>query len=88
VTESPFTPTAADVPSALLLTDREAARLCGLSRSTWHRLRAAGKLPAAVKLGRSCRWRRDELVRWINAACPDARTWTAMQASGRRLRVS
>jgi excisionase family DNA binding protein len=74
------------LPDALLLTDRQAAALCGLGRSTWHRLRAAGKLPPAVHIGRPCRWRRDELLEWIGAGCPDGRTWTAMRAT-RRLRA-
>ena len=55
--------------------------LPGVCRATWHRLRAAGKLPAPVKLGRALRWRRDEIVAWINANCPDAETWAAMQAA-------
>jgi excisionase family DNA binding protein len=75
---------AAVLPDALLLTDRQAAALCGLGRSTWHRLRAAGKLPLAVRLGRALRWRRQEIEAWISAGCPDARTWTAMTAAHRR----
>jgi len=79
----------ADTPNALLIPDTVAAGLAGVSRSTWARLRAAGKLPPAVKLGRACRWRRREIEEWIAAACPDARTWAAMQAAeGRRLKVS
>jgi excisionase family DNA binding protein len=72
----------------LLITDIESAALAGISRATWHRLRAAGKLPPAVKMGRSVRWRRADVVGWIEAGCPDARTWEAMQASnGRRLKI-
>lgn len=74
---------------ALLITDIEGARLAGISRSTWHRLRAAGKLgPLPIRLGRSLRWRQSEVSAWIDAGCPDARTWTAMTAQKRRLRVS
>jgi excisionase family DNA binding protein len=69
---------------ALLLADKAAAAMAGVSRATWHRLRAAGKLPPAVRLGRAVRWRRDELVAWIEAGCPDGRTWAALQASGCR----
>jgi len=71
---------------ALLVTDREAAALCGLGRSTWHRLHAAGKTPAAVKLGRSVRWNRAELESWIAAGCPPRREWEALNASRKRLR--
>jgi prophage regulatory protein len=71
----------------LLIADTAAAALCGVSRATWHRLRAAGKLPPAVRLGRACRWRRDELLVWIDEGCPDARAWAALKATSKRLRV-
>ena len=80
-------PATAPAVEALLLTDREAAALCGLGRSTWRRLQAAGKVPPPVKLGRSCRYRKSELLAWIDAGCPDAKTWAALRATGKRLRV-
>jgi predicted DNA-binding transcriptional regulator AlpA len=72
--------------SALLIDDRAAATLAGISRSTFHVLRAGGKVgPQAIRLGRAVRYRRDEIVSWIQAGCPDAATWAAMQAAaGRR----
>lgn len=70
----------------LLIPDTAAAGLCGLGRSTWHRLRASGKVPAPVKIGRSCRWNRAELLAWIESGCPDAGTWAALRAT-KRLRV-
>jgi predicted DNA-binding transcriptional regulator AlpA len=80
-----------DTPAAqaLLIPGTEAARLAGISRSSWQRLRVRGQLPAAVRLGRAVRWRADEIRGWIAAGCPDGATWAATQAaSGRRLRVS
>jgi predicted DNA-binding transcriptional regulator AlpA len=79
--------------TALLIDDRTAAALAGVSRSTWHVLRAAGRVPPCVLMGIGRRkivhWRRAEIVAWIDMDCPDAQTWAAMQASaGRRLRVS
>jgi predicted DNA-binding transcriptional regulator AlpA len=71
-------------PTALLLADTEAAALAGVSRATWHRLRAAGKLPPPVKLGRCVRWSRAELVTWIDAGCPPAPMWSELQAQARR----
>lgn len=72
-------------PEPLLIPDTAAAALAGVSRATWQRLRAAGKLPPSVHLGRKVLWRRAEVVAWIEASCPDARTWAAVQASaGRR----
>lgn len=74
-----------DTPPALLIPDREAAAMAGIGRATWHRLRAAGKIgPAAVRLGRAVRYRRDEVAEWIRAGCCDALTWKAMQAAERR----
>ena len=69
----------------LLIQDATAASMAGISRATWHRLRAAGKLPPSVQLGRAVRWRRAEIEAWIAVGCPDGRTWAAMQAAaGRR----
>lgn len=70
---------------ALLIPDVAAAALCGCSRSHWHSLAAAGKVPPSVKLGRKRLWRRREIEEWIAAGCPDGRTWAAIQAAaGRR----
>ena len=78
-----------DTPEPLLIPDTAAAALAGISRAHWQRLRTMGKLPPAVRLGRKVLWRRFEVVAWIDAGCPDARTWAAIQAAaGRRMRVS
>ena len=76
-----------DTLDARLIPDTAAAALAGVSRATWQRLRSAGKLPPAIRLGRKVLWRREEIIAWIAAGCPDGRTWAAMQASGRRLRA-
>jgi predicted DNA-binding transcriptional regulator AlpA len=81
-------PTNIDQVDVLLIPDTEAAALAGVCRATWHRLRVAGKVPAGIKLGRAVRWNKIELVAWIEAKCPDRRTWEAIQAQGRRLQVS
>lgn len=80
---------ASDQTDPLLIPDTAAATLAGVSRATWHRLRASGKVPPAVKLGRACRWRRLDIEEWVRCGCPDAQTWGAMKAAaGRRLKVS
>ena len=71
---------------SLLIPDTVAAALAGIGRSTWWRLHAAGKTPAAIKMGRSVRWNRAEIVAWIEAGCPDRRTWQAMRKAGRAFR--
>jgi predicted DNA-binding transcriptional regulator AlpA len=73
-------PAETPVPTSILIPDTEAARLCGIGRATWHRLRAAGKVgPQAVRLGRAVRYRRNEVEAWAAAGCPDAPTWAAMR---------
>jgi predicted DNA-binding transcriptional regulator AlpA len=73
----------------LLISDRQAAALLGISRAHFHRLRAAGKVgPEPIPLGRCRRWERDALVRWVSIGkCCDAETWRAMEAQRRRLRA-
>jgi len=59
----------------LLLRACEAARLCGISLPSWWRLVAAAKVPAAIKIGHSTRWRAEELRRWVTAGCPSREEW-------------
>jgi predicted DNA-binding transcriptional regulator AlpA len=74
-------PPAAPEP-ALLLPAAQAARLCGVSPATWHRMVAAGRAPAPVRLSPGCvRWRRAELLGWTEAGCPDRRSWEALHAT-------
>lgn len=37
---------------------------------------ASGKLPKPVRIGRSVRWRREELRDWIQEGCPRRREWS------------
>ena len=71
-------------PEPLLIADTAAAALLGISRAHLHRLRAAGKFPEAIHLGRKLLFDRAELTAWAAAKCPDLTTWRAMQAAGRR----
>jgi prophage regulatory protein len=65
---------------ALLLRARQAAQVSGVSLATWHRLVAAGRTPAPVRLSAGCvRWRAEDLRQWIALGCPDRRAWEAMQ---------
>jgi len=59
----------------LLLDAKEAARLCGVSRSLWFRLHSSGRCPLPVRLGRRTLWRRAELVRWVESGCPERLKW-------------
>ncbi|MCD8141155.1 MAG: helix-turn-helix domain-containing protein [Planctomycetaceae bacterium] len=64
----------------LLMDANGAAALCGVSRSTWFKLAATGKLPRPIKLGRVTRWNREELQAWIAAGCPAREKWDNIRA--------
>jgi predicted DNA-binding transcriptional regulator AlpA len=68
--------------TALLLSAAESAELLGMSRASFWALHASGRVPLPVRLGaRMTRWRRDELLRWVEAGCPARLRWQA-QARG------
>lgn len=68
--------------TVLLLDAREASRMLGVSRSTWLSLRAAGRTPRPVRIGRRTLWRIDELKAWVDAGCPPLHRWEQI-AKGR-----
>ena len=74
-------PTAAPAPPPLLVRAPEAAHLCGVSEASWHRLRAAGRTPAPLRLGGSVVWRMEELREWCEAGCPARREWETRRAA-------
>lgn len=58
-----------------LMSARDLGEVLRISvRSVW-RLNASGKLPRPVRIGRSVRWRRCDIDRWIELGCPDRRTF-------------
>lgn len=59
----------------LLLDDRQACRVHGVSRATWWKLHAQGRIPLPVRLGRRTLWRRKELECWVDASCPPRANW-------------
>jgi predicted DNA-binding transcriptional regulator AlpA len=66
----------------LLVDARQAAALCGVSPATWWRWDAAGRIPAAVRIGSGVvRWRRAELESWTAAGCPPRMEWEALRAA-------
>ena len=52
----------------LLLTDREVAAIINTSRTSVWRYYNEGLLPAPIKIGKSARWRSDEIMKCIAAA--------------------
>ena len=66
-------PVDAPQAEALLLTADAVAKLLSVSRLSVWRWRSAGKLPQPIKVGRTVRWRRAEIIAWIDAGCPNCR---------------
>jgi predicted DNA-binding transcriptional regulator AlpA len=54
----------------LLLDIRELAIHLRWSIRSVRRAEAAGLLPCPVRVGGSVRWRREEILRWVEAGCP------------------
>ncbi len=67
------------LPSSILLRPHQAATLCNTSPRTWRSWNASGKIPRAIRLGRSTFWHRKELEDWAAAGCPDRVVWESMQ---------
>jgi predicted DNA-binding transcriptional regulator AlpA len=60
-----------------LLTDAAGvAKLLGISKRHVQALDSSGRLgPMGISLGRSRRWRVDEIRRWCQAGCPARSRW-------------
>lgn len=54
----------------LMMTADEIATCLGISSRTVWRLKAKGDLPKPVKLGRAVRWRKSDILQWIEQGCP------------------
>jgi predicted DNA-binding transcriptional regulator AlpA len=64
----------------------DSSDLCHVLRcsiATLHRLKAANKVPKALRLGGQLRWNAEEVQAWVRAGMPDGRTWAAMRAAER-----
>ena len=70
-------------PQPLLVGVTEAARLLGISRSTFYGLDAAGQIPVGVRLGRRRLWSVAELGDWVDAGCPARERWKEFQEVSR-----
>jgi excisionase family DNA binding protein len=72
------------LPDRLLIDADELARLLGVSVRHVRRMDAGGEIPRAVRLGRSVRWRRDEIIAWIVAGVPDRDRWETLRRLSRK----
>jgi len=66
-------------PECLVLSAAEVAKLLGISERHLWACHASGKLgPRPIALGRSKRWRVDELHAWVAAGAPARDRWDEM----------
>lgn len=70
-----------DASRALTASALQAARICGVSESTWWKLHAARRIPAPVKIGRATRWVIPEIHRWLEAGAPARDAWDRQRRS-------
>jgi len=66
------------MPENFLVSASEAARLVGLSRSSFYQAYSCGAIgPVGVRIGglRKTLFDVDELRRWVSAGCPPRREW-------------
>lgn len=67
----------------LLITDKEVAKLLGISsRHVWS-LNSTNQLPEPVTLGRTTRWSLQELRDWVYEGCPSRLVWLNLKNSRR-----
>jgi len=72
------------LPQALLVDAAEAARLLGISRTTFFGQLASGRIgPRPIRIGRCLRFSREEMERWCGAGCPPRSVWEARQEARR-----
>jgi prophage regulatory protein len=67
----------------LLVDINDLSRLLQRSVASLHRDELAGRLPAGLKIGRSKRWRYDEVKAWIEAGAPGRQVWEAMRTGSK-----
>ncbi len=53
-----------------LLNAKQVAGMLNVSQRTLYRLKDGNQLPKEVELGSSVRWRRREVIQWIDQGCP------------------
>ena len=57
-----------------LITAMQVSQIIGVSKRTVWRMLSAGQLIKPIRIGSNTRWRREELLDWIDAGCPSATT--------------
>lgn len=66
----------------LALPAGDVAKLLGISKRHLAALNASGRLPRPIRLGRSVRWRTDEIREWLASGAPARDRWEALKKAG------
>jgi predicted DNA-binding transcriptional regulator AlpA len=68
-------------PEPELVPVKVAARMCGMSTASWVRKSASLLTPAPIRIGGGgmVRYRRAELLAWIEHGCPERKRWEAIR---------
>ncbi len=64
------------------------AQLLELSTRQVRRLDVTGKIPQPHKIGRSVRWRRSEILAWLEAGMPEREDWEIIKRETRNSKPS
>ena len=67
-----------DRPSSIAVDTETLAAMLAVSIRHIQRMDASGRLPRAVKIGRSKRWSVKEINEWLEAGCPNRKTWSTI----------
>jgi predicted DNA-binding transcriptional regulator AlpA len=68
-----------DDASKLLLRAAEVALALGIGKRHLAALNSSGRLPRPIQLGRSVRWRAEEIRDWVAAGAPCRDRWEQMR---------
>jgi predicted DNA-binding transcriptional regulator AlpA len=67
----------------LLIGIGELSKLTSRSVPSLHRDDAAGRLPAALRIGGSKRWRYSDIAEWVELGCPSRADFEALRRNRR-----
>jgi hypothetical protein len=76
-------PAAAALATPLLLDINALSTLISRSVPSLHRDDAAGRLPAALRIGGSKRWRYADIALWVELGCPTRATFEVLRQGKR-----
>lgn len=60
---------------SILLNTTRASELIGCSKQALRNWHLFGRVPVPIVIGNRFYWKRDELLQWIEAGCPNRQEW-------------